>query len=483
MREHRLPAQTPLVAVTLLAAVIRLPTLAQQSFWLDEAYTVRLMRMGFGQMLRTVPKTESTPPLYYACAWLWTHVFTSSEYGLRSLSALAGIATVPVVALAARRLAGERAGLIAGLLIAVSPLMVWFSQEARAYAWAALLGAGTVLCMLTYLQDGRSRALLGWAACAALGLATHYFVAFLVAPEVVVLVARRRPHSTAALSAAVGIVAAVAIALVPLALAQRGTGHADYIAQGALSTRVAQVPKQLLLGYASPAQTVTSVLAAVLVLAAATAALLAGRDALRPAVVPLLLGVCTVLVPIVLAVIGIDFLNTRNLIVALPPLAVAAAVGLAGARAGAWCAAALALLCVVVVGLVDGNVHYQRSDSRGVSRALGSAPGPRALVVGSASAEISLFPYRSGLSLLTAPAPVSELDVIVGAAQSPGHGLAAPPPAAPAPPTPPGFTALKPDRTATFIVWRYRAPSPRVVTPTAAIAEHPAPGAAVLYER
>ena len=45
--------------LTLLAAVIRLPTLAEQSFWLDEGYTVRLVRMSFGGMLRTIPRTES----------------------------------------------------------------------------------------------------------------------------------------------------------------------------------------------------------------------------------------------------------------------------------------------------------------------------------------------------------------------------------------------------------------------------------------
>ena len=48
--------------------MIRLPTLAQQSFWLDEGYTERLVRMSLGGMLRAIPKTESTPPVYYAPA-------------------------------------------------------------------------------------------------------------------------------------------------------------------------------------------------------------------------------------------------------------------------------------------------------------------------------------------------------------------------------------------------------------------------------
>ena len=90
------------MALTLLAAVVRLPTLAQQSFWLDEGYTERLVRMSLGAMFRAIPKTESTPPLYYALAWVWTRLFGFSEFGIRSLSAVAGIATIPV-AYAVRR--------------------------------------------------------------------------------------------------------------------------------------------------------------------------------------------------------------------------------------------------------------------------------------------------------------------------------------------------------------------------------------------
>ena len=55
---------------------------------------MHLVRLGLGPMLRTIPRTESTPPLYYVLAWVWTHVFGSGEFGLRSLSALAGAGTV-----------------------------------------------------------------------------------------------------------------------------------------------------------------------------------------------------------------------------------------------------------------------------------------------------------------------------------------------------------------------------------------------------
>ena len=48
-------------------------------------------------MLRPIPTTESTPPLYYVLARGWAVVFGTGEVGLRSLSALLGTLTIPVV--------------------------------------------------------------------------------------------------------------------------------------------------------------------------------------------------------------------------------------------------------------------------------------------------------------------------------------------------------------------------------------------------
>src|SRR3954452_15347683 len=162
-----------LAALTLLGALLRWVTLGDQSYWGDEGVTVALVRMSFGHMLDTIPKSESTPPLYYALAWLWTRVLGSSdEYALRSLSALAGTAAVPVLYAAACTLVTRRAGLIAAALAACSPLLVWYSQESRAYALLGLLRALTLL-FSTLALDRRKHALAWWAGAAVLALATH----------------------------------------------------------------------------------------------------------------------------------------------------------------------------------------------------------------------------------------------------------------------------------------------------------------------
>jgi mannosyltransferase len=473
------PDAAVIVALTVLAALLRLITLSLQSFWLDEGYTLRLLHMSFGQMIRTVPKTESTPYLYYAVAWVWTRVFGFGEYGLRSLSALAGIAAVPVVYLAARWLAGRRAGAIAGLLIAVSPVLVWFSQEARSYSLATLLSALTVLCVVGYQRSRRSRWLAGWAVSAALGLATHYFVAFVVLGELVWLW-RTAPRDRR-LAAAVGLVAVVGGALVPLAVTQQQTGHADYISHSSLHTTLVQIPKQLVLGYASPDQKLTAVLAALLLLVGAVAPLALSAPVRARAAWPLVTGAVAVLVPVVLAVCGVDFLDTRNLLPALPPLVIAAGIGFAGwadlavesrrpdwRTAGIWAAAALALVSLVVVVLVDTNSRYQRDDWRGVARTLGQVTAARVLLVDPASGEIPLQAYMPGLRALTAPVAVRELDVVVLPPNARGRGIGTPPRMTGPQPAPPGFTLSGVTYASTFTVLRYVAPSPVPVSPSLA---------------
>src|SRR3954447_14492097 len=113
-----------LAGIVVAGAVLRFATLDGQSYWFDEATTVHLLRMDLGGMLGAIPDSESTPPLYYVVAWLWSKVFGLGEVGLRSLSALAGTATVPVVYALTARVASVRAGLIAAALAATNPLLV-----------------------------------------------------------------------------------------------------------------------------------------------------------------------------------------------------------------------------------------------------------------------------------------------------------------------------------------------------------------------
>ena len=127
------PVMAAVACLVALAAALRFYGIGHQGFWFDEANTAQLMQFSPGKMLGLISQSESTPPLYYCVAWVWARVLGDGEAGLRSLSAVAGVLAVPVAYAAGARLMTRRAGLIAAALTACSPLLIWYSQEARSY--------------------------------------------------------------------------------------------------------------------------------------------------------------------------------------------------------------------------------------------------------------------------------------------------------------------------------------------------------------
>jgi 4-amino-4-deoxy-L-arabinose transferase-like glycosyltransferase len=386
-----------LAGITVLAAVLRFATLDVQSFWFDEAATVGVLDRSFGGMLDAIPRGESTPPLYYVLAWLWSRPFGLGEVGLRSLSALLGTLTVPVAFAAARELCGSRVGLWVAALAAVSPFLVWYSQEARSYALLVLLGALAVWLFARLLREGGARNAALWALVAALALATHYFALFLIAPMALWLLL----HAPRRLAVpAVGAVGLAGVALLPIALDQQRAELAGFIDDGSLAVRAAQVVKQLALGFDSPVEPLTAAIAVAIVAAGVGLALRLARDraGIRIAVA---LGAAAIVLPVLLALVGTDYVLTRNVILAWLPLAIVVVAGLTALgrtqRAGTAALgvlAALGLTSTVGVPLVG---EWQREDWRAAASAIGP-PAARAILVTEPSQAVPVALYREGAS-------------------------------------------------------------------------------------
>lgn len=356
---------------TVLGAVLRFATLGRQSFEAEEAYTLQLLHRSFGGMLHGVARQESTPPLYYAAAWIWSRVFGTSEVGLRSLSALAGTLMIPVAYYAAATLLRRSwPALAVALLTAVSPILVWYSQEARAYALYALLSAASLL-LFARLVERRSRADAWlWAAVAVLTIWTHYFAGFLVVAEAAVLLAlpdRRR------LLAPIGAVAALAAAAVPLAIHQYGSAAGlRSVTSGSLGWRLKEVALRFVFFYYNPGRT----LALVVAIAAAAALVYLGRSVGR-ARLALGLGAATVVLPLLLAAAGIlDVFFFRNVLAAWLPLVVAVAAGFARFRLAPVAAAIAALVLLGSTVQLARKVELQRDSWRPAVAALRSEPTP-----------------------------------------------------------------------------------------------------------
>jgi uncharacterized membrane protein len=374
--------------LSLLAAVLRFATLGAQSFHHDEIVTVgRILGGSFGQAMEGVRDSESAPPLYYALAWGWTQLAGTGEFGLRSLSALAGIATVPVAYLLATELRDRRAGIAAAALVAANPMLLWYSQEARGYALFALLCAASALYFVRALDRGQGRDLAGWGVLSALALATHYFAIFPIAVEAVWLLARRGRDAAKGL----WIVALAGLALAPLALHQMSAGHAEWISTHALGHRAWESAATFLVGetgdiIARPESPLPALVPFALVLVAIALIVLRGnREERRAVSIPLVLAAAAVAIPLLLALAspGKDYFLARNLLPAVVPLLAAVAIGvtLRGARrSGTLVGAALVAYSLGFSIWASVSPALQRPDWGAVAAELGEPTRPRALV-------------------------------------------------------------------------------------------------------
>ncbi len=407
------------LALTALGTVLRFAGIGHQGFWFDEGNTALLVHLSPGKMLGLIPQSESTPPLYYGIAWVWARLFGYGEAGLRSLSALAGVATIPVVYAATAKLISRRAGVIAAALTACSPLLIWYSQEARSYALLVLLSAVSLLALAYALERPTLRSLTGWAIACAAALATHYYAVLVIVPEAIWLLAAHWYRRSAQL--AFGAVALCGLALIPLAISQNGTGNSSWIAPIALRLRLGQVVPQFLIGFQAPAQAVLEPLAAAMALIGLVAlALASDATARRRALALAAVAVAGLVLNLVLIAGGIDDLITRNVIALWVPAAMVVAAGLGARRTGMLGVAAATVLCVTGVVAAVGvatNRSFQRPDWRAVAKVLGSRPP-----AGSPGRAVLIQHYRDLLPLsLNMPglrfmgprgARVSQLDVI-----------------------------------------------------------------------
>ena len=412
------PAIAAVAALTVLGALLRFYRLGHQGFWFDEGNTALLVHLAPGKMLGLIPQSESTPPLYYVVAWAWARIFGYGEVGLRSLSALAGVALIPVVYGAGAKLVSRRAGVVGAALAACSPLLIWYSQEARSYELLALLTAASLLAFAHARTGPTPRALTWWVIASALALATHYYAALVVVPEALWLLylhRRARP-----VQVAFGVIALCGLALIPLAISQQSNQQADWIAKSSLHRRLGQVIPQFAAGFDGPAHSVLE--PAAIALVALALVLLVTRSDAEPRRGALLAGgiaLAGLLISLVLVAIGFDDLLTRNLLAIWAPAAVLVAGGLAVPHPRWLGLIATVMLCAIGVVTAAGvavDRKFERPDWRVVASALGTrAPaGGRAILIQHYLDLLPLSLYEPRLDLWPGrrAIPVRELDVV-----------------------------------------------------------------------
>lgn len=132
-----------LLLTLVLATGLRLHKLDAQSLWNDEGNTARLVERSIPLIIEGAAG-DIHPPGYYLLLHAWRGVTGETEFALRAYSALCGILTVAVAAAIGKRAGGWATALGAAFFVALHPLAVYYSQEARMYAQLGLVSALTL---------------------------------------------------------------------------------------------------------------------------------------------------------------------------------------------------------------------------------------------------------------------------------------------------------------------------------------------------
>ena len=118
-------------------------TISKASIWFDEAFSAYIIRFNFAEIWHYT-SVDVHPPLYYFLLKIWSIFFGSSDFVLRSLSAFFGVLTIILAYFLVKRLYNKKIALLASSFLAISPMLIRYSQEARMYTMVAFLSVLTV---------------------------------------------------------------------------------------------------------------------------------------------------------------------------------------------------------------------------------------------------------------------------------------------------------------------------------------------------
>jgi len=132
-----------------VAWALLLARLNSLSLWIDEWFTVDVIRTSWAGFLPHIIATERRPPLHYALLKLWAGFTGNGEFTLRVYSTLLALLAIAVLYALGRHLENHRVGFCAALLLAGSPFVVLYGRMIRGYTQTMMLG---ILATWLFLQ-------------------------------------------------------------------------------------------------------------------------------------------------------------------------------------------------------------------------------------------------------------------------------------------------------------------------------------------
>lgn len=146
-----------LLAIVLLAFVLRVARVGELRMWGDEAFSVYSAHRTLAAITFEGIENDPHPPLYYYLLHFYLPLAGSSELALRFFSVCFGVATIPLLYVIGKKMFDARVGILAAAFAAIAPFHVYYSQEIRMYALAIFLTTLALYFFVRLLASDESR--------------------------------------------------------------------------------------------------------------------------------------------------------------------------------------------------------------------------------------------------------------------------------------------------------------------------------------
>ncbi|MEB0224183.1 glycosyltransferase family 39 protein [Pseudomonas sp. 10S4] len=169
-----------LVAIVILALIVRFHGIAVPSVWYDEAFSLLISKEEPVQIW-AITAWDVHPPLYYILLHYWLMIFGDNAVSARSLSVVADVVTLLLCIKLMSLFTTRKAMWMAALLLALLPMSVRYSQEIRMYALLGFWLMGATVALVCWCQaPDRTRFAIIYVLLMTAAFYTHYFAALCV---------------------------------------------------------------------------------------------------------------------------------------------------------------------------------------------------------------------------------------------------------------------------------------------------------------
>jgi len=169
----------PIFLITFIGSAMRLFRLGYHDFWYDEVEAMFIS-------MRYSP-TRDASHLFHSILDCWMRLFGQGEFSVRFPSFLFSVLCIPLTYALGKKLFNSKIAIIATAIMAISPMQLWYAQEAAPYSLVLSLGLLSSYIMTVLIKNGPSGYWLYFYLVSLLGLLSGEFYIMLLVIQTVVL--------------------------------------------------------------------------------------------------------------------------------------------------------------------------------------------------------------------------------------------------------------------------------------------------------